>query len=305
MCAVRMALNIVVLLVVVVGGWLLGSFYPAPAEVKALVGQKAGDLGRLEVAGLDWEGLSSLLPADQVDALQKAASEAAVADGEAIEVESVEVSDYAESFVAEWAGLESPAKAAAPAAAASPSAAKAAPAAKADVRVAGFESSVSLCPRMTVSNAPALQSYAPLVKVNGVAVAANPTIGACLSSGFGPRGNGTHKGVDYHSDSGGPILAAADGVVLEKKYRDDYGNMLLIDHGQGVYTRYAHLSSFSQGLAVGAKVKAGEQIGLMGNTAAYRIPIHLHYELLTGDYANPKGSFGLKPNSPFEFSKAT
>jgi murein DD-endopeptidase MepM/ murein hydrolase activator NlpD len=55
---------------------------------------------------------------------------------------------------------------------------------------------------------------------------------------------------------------------------------------------------------IGARVKQGQQIGLMGNTAAYRIPIHLHYELLTGDYANPKGSFGLKAVNPFTFPKA-
>jgi murein DD-endopeptidase MepM/ murein hydrolase activator NlpD len=173
-----------------------------------------------------------------------------------------------------------------------------------------FESSLSLCPGMTVSNAPPADSarrvtnYAPLVSLNNVSLAVNPTQGACLSSAFGPRGHGQHRGVDYYSGTGGPILAAAAGVVVERKYREDYGNMLLIDHGDGVYTRYAHLSSFASEVLVGERVRAGQQIGLMGNTAAYAIPIHLHYEVLTGDYATPRQSFGLEARSPFALPAA-
>jgi len=281
----KMVFNVLAVLAVGLGGWLAGSLFPAPPAIKRLVGQQAQDLGRLELGGVSWATLQSALPQDRLAALQAEASEAAAASGQAILVEHVEGVDIASIYGA-WTPP------------APPEPAMPAPAAGA------FETSLNLCPKMTVSNAPNLEGYAAVVSVNGVAVAANPTRGACLSSGFGPRGSSTHKGVDYHSDTGGPILAAADGVILEMKYRDDYGNMLLIDHGQGVYTRYAHLSSFGQGLALGAKVQSGQEIGLMGNTAAYRIPIHLHYEVLTGDYANPKGSFGLKANSPFEFPKA-
>ena len=110
-----------------------------------------------------------------------------------------------------------------------------------------------------------------------------------------------HKGVDYYSPSGGAIAAGGDGIIVERVYRDDYANMVLISHGNGVYTRYAHLSSFADGVVEGARVRAGQQLGLMGNTASYQIPIHLHYELLIGDYANPKKSFGLTPHSPFEY----
>jgi murein DD-endopeptidase MepM/ murein hydrolase activator NlpD len=46
----------------------------------------------------------------------------------------------------------------------------------------------------------------------------------------------------------------------------------------------------------------GQQIGLMGNSAAYSIPIHLHYEVLLGDYDTPRQSFGLEPRSPFSFT---
>ncbi len=93
-------------------------------------------------------------------------------------------------------------------------------------------------------------------------------------------------------------------MVIERVYRDDFGNMLLIDHGGGVYTRYAHLASFGQGVVAGARVTAGQQIGLMGNTAAYPLPIHLHYEVLLGDYNNSRRSFGLETRDPFSFPAA-
>ena len=170
------------------------------------------------------------------------------------------------------------------------------------------EPSLYLCPRMRVANAPAADAerrvlnFAPIVEVNGLALATNPTTGACLSSAFGRRGSGMHRGLDYYSATGGPISAGADGVVLERVYRNDYGNMLLIDHGNGVYTRYAHLASFADGVEIGAHVSAGQKIGMMGNTAAYRVPVHLHYEVLLGDYDNPRGSFGLEARSPFAFA---
>jgi murein DD-endopeptidase MepM/ murein hydrolase activator NlpD len=171
----------------------------------------------------------------------------------------------------------------------------------------GFEPALFLCPGMTITNAPPadgrrqLTAYTPIVNVNGVHLATDPTHNTCLSSGFGMRGAHMHKGIDFYDGNGGPILAAADGVIIELKYRDDYGNMILLDHGHGVYTRYCHMSAFQRGLAVGSQVKAGDQLGLMGNTAAYPLPIHLHFELLLGDYHNPKQSFGLTPHSPFEF----
>lgn len=164
---------------------------------------------------------------------------------------------------------------------------------------------------MTVQNSPRadaegrISPYAPVVLVNGVPIAAGPVRDACLSSGYGPRNSRLHKGVDYHNETGGPVLAGGDGVIVEMVYRKDYGNMLLIDHGGGVYTRYAHLASFGAGLTTGVTVKAGEQIGLMGNTGDYAVPVHLHYEVLTGDYNTPKRSFGLTSVDPFAMPSAT
>lgn len=163
-----------------------------------------------------------------------------------------------------------------------------------------FADSLQVCPKMQVSNRPAtdgagrILSYRKFTQVRGVKLATNPAPGACLSSGFGERKGRKHQGVDF-SARGGPILAAGEGAVIERTYLPDYGNTLLIDHGNGVYTRYAHLASFAPELKLCARVRTGQQIGRMGNTAGYRIPIHLHYEILIGDYANPKGSFGLEP----------
>jgi murein DD-endopeptidase MepM/ murein hydrolase activator NlpD len=77
--------------------------------------------------------------------------------------------------------------------------------------------------------------------------------------------------------------------------------MTLIDHGGGVYTRYAHLASFVRGPSPGVSVRAGDALGLMGNSGSYQIPIQLHYELLPGDYRTPKASFGLQPADPMSF----
>ncbi len=149
-----------------------------------------------------------------------------------------------------------------------------------------------------------VKDFHPIVMIRDVRIATFPTPGACLSSGFGPRNDRLHKGLDYHANIGVPVLAAGDGQIVEIKYREDYGNMILVDHGGGVFTRYAHLASFARGLSQGVTVRAGDGLGLMGNSAGYQIPIHLHYEVLVGDYANPKGSFGLEPVNPLGFPAA-
>ncbi len=270
-------------LVFVLGvGWILGTLYPAPEPVVAQLNPAALEQRAAErLNRIDFDRFERLLSSDQRARFFEAAVNRQVAAGRAIAIERVAPSEI-DSDTSPPAGGVS---------------ALAAP------TNVGFEPTLSTCAQMAVSNGPRVDAarkvigYAPVVKVREVKLAANPTKGACLSSGYGPRGGRTHRGVDFHARDGGPILAAGDGVVIEQKYRDDYGNMLLIDHGGGVYTRYAHLAAFQSGLAVGARVKAGDQIGLMGNTASYPVPIHLHYEVLTGDYANPKASFGLAPQN--------
>jgi murein DD-endopeptidase MepM/ murein hydrolase activator NlpD len=286
-----------------VGGWLFGTIHPAPPALMDQLHVQSIDEGiRNRLAGVDLKSLSAALTPTQMASLRDNVLSETVAAGRAIMIDHEPGQDQpVEVSYTPSAPPVSPTR---------PSTAPPPPPVStgAQANKAVLELGVSLCPRMTVSNAPAfnattrmIANYAPIVRVNGVSVAANPTHAACLSSGFGARGSSVHKGVDYYSETGGPIYAAGDGTVVEMKYRDDYGNMLLIDHGNGVYTRYAHLSAFQKGLAAGAKVKAGDQIGLMGNTASYPIPIHLHYELLLGNYANPKASFGLEPHSVYEY----
>ncbi|MEO1231374.1 MAG: M23 family metallopeptidase [Myxococcota bacterium] len=158
---------------------------------------------------------------------------------------------------------------------------------------------------MKVTNRPRTRAlripiYRPYVWVAGrVRVAVAPQNGACLASGFGKRWGRLHKGLDYHGRPAPMIHAAAPGVVREATFHQDYGNMVLIDHGHGVFTRYAHLRSLTKTMAVGRKVSFGTPVGRMGRTAKVKLPLHLHYEILVGKYDNPKKSFGLRPVNPF------
>lgn len=168
------------------------------------------------------------------------------------------------------------------------------------------QKSLSLCPRMSVTNAPrssgdgAVLGYREHANVNGVRLIVVPTDMACLSSAFGQRNGKLHKGVDFQGNpTNGKVYAAGAGRVLEAQYRDDYGNYVLIDHGSGVYTRYAHLSGMRA--AVGNTVKAGTILGNMSNTAGYKVPVHLHYELLLGNYDNPKKGWGLQATNILKY----
>ena len=164
---------------------------------------------------------------------------------------------------------------------------------------------LNVCPGMIATNVPArdangkLVDYSPFIRVDGVVVAVAPVNGACLSSGFGVRGSSLHKGIDLFSRESIPIHAGGNGKVIESGYRDDYGHYVVIDHGGGVFTRYAHLASRERAAGKGKDIAFGTLLGLMGNTASYPIPIHLHYEVLTGDYDTPKKSFGLDAVDPF------
>lgn len=267
-------------------GWIVGSAYPAPAQwVAPLRANAERAAANIDLSPQGLARLRSSLSREQYARLTQDAAHLAASSGTVlvVEHESTSAAEHVE------AGVEAPP---------TPSASNT------------WANSLSLCP-MTVTNPPSadghgvVRNFAALIRVNGVTLVTNPTHGTCLSSGFGTRGGRLHKGVDYYATDGGPIFAAADGVIIEHKYRDDYGNMLLIDHGGGVYTRYAHLSSFADNTPVGARVTAGEQIGLMGNTASYRIPVHLHFEVLLGNYSNPYASFGLMPHSPFTYPAAT
>jgi murein DD-endopeptidase MepM/ murein hydrolase activator NlpD len=119
-----------------------------------------------------------------------------------------------------------------------------------------------------------------------------PTVG-WLSAGFGQRADpftgapGFHQGLDISADKGRPVVATADGVIESADWNGNYGNLLVIDHGFGIKTRYGHLQSFVA--KAGARVQRGDLIGYVGMTGRTTGP-HLHYEILAnGQLIDPWG----------------
>lgn len=107
------------------------------------------------------------------------------------------------------------------------------------------------------------------------------------TSGFGYRWGRMHEGLDFGCPSGTPIRAAATGTVIEAGWSGAYGNLILVDHGSGYVTAYAHNSSLVAG--VGQEVGQGETIARSGNTGRSTGP-HLHWEVRVGGAAqNPAG----------------
>lgn len=107
-----------------------------------------------------------------------------------------------------------------------------------------------------------------------------------IASGFGwrihpiyriPR---KHEGVDFTAPTGTPIYVTGDGIVLSSHYEGGYGQCIVVNHGYGYKTRYAHLSTYVA--KAGEKVKRGQKIGLVGSTGASVGP-HLHYEVEYND----------------------
>ena len=121
-----------------------------------------------------------------------------------------------------------------------------------------------------------------------------------LSSGFGYRFdpfNGQralHAGLDFTGAHGSPIRAAAAGRVTFAGVKNGYGNVIEVDHGHGIETRYAHLSGFTA--RVGDTVESGEQIGRMGSTGR-STGTHLHFEVRVGGTpVNPRRFLEAQPH---------
>jgi len=158
----------------------------------------------------------------------------------------------------------------------------------------GFSNQPPLGPDGRVLN------FNPIIVAFGVVMAAAPANDVCMSSGFGIRGGRMHKGIDLVSRPAGTIYSAAPGVILEVSQQTGFGNQVVIDHGSGVYTRYAHFQSFAPALAPGQRVGFGEPIGTMGATGN-ATGVHLHFEVLTGNYNTPRKSWGLEAHNPLDF----
>lgn len=110
-----------------------------------------------------------------------------------------------------------------------------------------------------------------------------------------------HKGIDFGCDRGDPIYATGDGTVAVAEYNGGgYGNQVVLDHGFGYQSRYAHMSVYY--VYEGQKVKRGDCIGLVGNTGRSTGP-HLHYEVMyRGDVVDPLHfmDLSLSPKDYFE-----
>lgn len=102
-----------------------------------------------------------------------------------------------------------------------------------------------------------------------------PTNGM-VSSPFGPRWGRMHEGIDIAAPTGRPVRAAKAGVVITAAASGAYGNLIVVDHGGGEQTRYAHLSAFD--VAKGTPVPIGQVIGRIGSTGRSTGP-HLHFEI--------------------------
>jgi len=107
-----------------------------------------------------------------------------------------------------------------------------------------------------------------------------------VTSNFGYRWGRLHAGTDIDGNTGDPIGAAKAGVVISAGYQGGYGYLVLIDHGDGVVTAYAHQSQIL--VSSGQSVRRGERIGLIGNTGQ-STGSHLHFETrVNGSAVDPR-----------------
>lgn len=108
-----------------------------------------------------------------------------------------------------------------------------------------------------------------------------------LTSGFGPRWGRMHEGIDIAVGNGTPVVAAASGTVISAGWGGGYGNLVVIDHGGGIATAYAHNSRLA--VSAGQSVGQGTVIAYSGNTGHSTGP-HVHFEVRVGGRAvDPMG----------------
>jgi murein DD-endopeptidase MepM/ murein hydrolase activator NlpD len=118
-----------------------------------------------------------------------------------------------------------------------------------------------------------------------------PVANVSFTSGFGVRsdpfrgGAAMHAGIDLAGPTGTPVYATADGVVGRAEWANGYGNLVELEHGKGIQTRYGHLSKML--VKPNTPVKRGQLIALMGSTGR-STGSHLHYEVrIDGRAVNP------------------
>lgn len=116
-----------------------------------------------------------------------------------------------------------------------------------------------------------------------------PTKGGVVTSNYGYRWGAMHTGIDISGVKDKTIMAADNGTVTFAGWKKSYGNIVIIDHGGGIETYYAHLSSIS--VEKGQKVAQGQKVGVMGSTGN-STGTHLHFEIRkNGKATNPSNAF--------------
>ena len=129
-------------------------------------------------------------------------------------------------------------------------------------------------------------SATAIVAPSGSGVLGWPVSGP-VTSGFGMRWGRMHEGIDIGVGVGTPVRAAAAGTVIYAGWMSGYGNLVAIDHGNGLSTAYAHNSSLAA--SVGQSVAAGEVVSYSGNTGNSTGP-HVHFEVrVNGSAVDPLG----------------
>ena len=129
-------------------------------------------------------------------------------------------------------------------------------------------------------------SVPAVVAPSGSGVLGWPVSGP-VTSGFGVRWGRMHEGIDIAVGEGTPVRAAAAGTVIYAGWMSGYGNLVAVDHGNGLSTAYAHNSSLA--VSVGQSVAAGEIVSYSGNTGNSTGP-HVHFEVrVNGSAVDPLG----------------
>ena len=96
-----------------------------------------------------------------------------------------------------------------------------------------------------------------------------------------------HRGTDFAARRGTPINSAGNGVISHVGYKSGYGKTIIINHGSGYKTLYAHMHGYARGMSRGKRIKQGDVIGYVGSTGLSTAP-HLHYEFrINGVHHNP------------------
>lgn len=143
-------------------------------------------------------------------------------------------------------------------------------------------------------------------RLQALMIPSSTPVEGVVGSGFGFRSDpftgraALHTGLDFPAEPGTPIHAAAGGMVTGKEWHPAYGNVLEIDHGNGLVTRYAHNASVE--VALGALVKRGQLVARVGNSGR-STGAHLHFEVLVdGVPQNPARFLAGQPAARADFA---